>query len=89
MQIRAGAGVQGKPLIDQGPVQPRILARAQDGIEHVERRLIRIPPVRHLVRNDHRPQFAGPLTMTRRAPLCGGSSVYTAGIGCRRARVAP
>ena len=51
VQIGARARVQGEPLIDERAIQARVLARTQDGIEHLERRLIRIAAVRHLVRD--------------------------------------
>ena len=60
MQIGAGLRAQRQPLVDQRAVQPRVLAGAQDGVEHFERRLIRIAAVRHLVRDHHRAEFAGP-----------------------------
>jgi hypothetical protein len=42
-QVGAGAGIQGQPLVDERAVQARILARTQNGVEHVERRLIGSP----------------------------------------------
>ena len=76
MQVSVPASAaQRQSLVDQRAIQPRALARTQDRVEHLERRLVRVAAVRHLVRDHHRAELAGRVTMTRRGPVCAGSSV--------------